>query len=109
MACTFGHTNHENYVKTAAAAHGLPTISKKDDGLCGGCSKCKKAVTRFPKSQKEMKTSQALQLVHLDLMGSMNTTSYGGAKYVLTFVDDFFRYKVVYNKFCDYKALMENQ
>ncbi|KAE9023480.1 hypothetical protein PR003_g13857 [Phytophthora rubi] len=55
----------------------------------------KQAVEAFPKRSKT-KTSRVLELVHTDVMGPMKSTSKGGAKYILTFVDDFSRYVVVY-------------
>lgn len=55
--------------------------------------KGKQAVAQFP-SRSLTKTSRELELVHTDVMGPMRTVSKGGAKYVLTFVNDYSRYVV---------------
>jgi len=56
--------------------------------------------------------------VHTDVCKPMKTTSHGGARYFLTFIDDFSRKIHVYllkakgeafEKFKQYKALVENE
>ena len=42
------------------------------------------------------KTSPPLEIVHTDLMGSMNPKSKNGAAYVLTFIDEYSRFAYVY-------------
>ena len=37
-------------------------------------------------------TSRPLELLHLDLMGSTGTESFGGKRYIMVVVDDFTRY-----------------
>ena len=67
---------------------------------------------------KERKSTQPLGLVDLDLIGSFPTPSYGGSRYVLTFIDDYSLFYWVYFlklklevfehlNIC--KALVENQ
>ena len=79
--------------------------------------KGKQTVASFP-SRTLTKTSRVLELVHTDVMGPMRTLSKGGAKYVLTIVDDYSRYVVAYfmknksevaGKLKEYQALYENQ
>jgi hypothetical protein len=43
-----------------------------------------------------MRASQLLEIVHIDVCGPMGTTSHGGARYFLTFIDDFSRKIHVY-------------
>lgn len=56
--------------------------------------------------------------IHSDLCGSMETTSLGGARYYLTFIDDFTRKIFIYfletkdqvsETFEKFKTLVENQ
>ncbi len=63
------------------------------------------------------RASKLLELVHSDVCGPMKTTSRGGARYFVTFIDDFSRKTHVYllkakgkvfDKFKAYKALVEN-
>lgn len=44
----------------------------------------------------ENRAWQKLELIHSDVCGPMQTTSPSGKRYVLTFIDDFSRYTVVY-------------
>jgi hypothetical protein len=77
------------------------------------------SVQSFPKSSYgEVKTGGVLQLIHSDVMGPMKKTSQGGAKYVVTFIDDYSSYTTAYfiaqksqvvDKFVEYKVMMENQ
>ena len=80
---------------------------------------CKSSVQPFPKSSYgEVKTTSLLQVVHSDVTGPMETKSQGGARFVVTFLDDYSRYVVAYyvthkssvvDKFIEYKSMMENQ
>lgn len=112
-----GHTNFDNYRRLQSGSNGLPVIKKTNDQLCSGCLKGKQTVMSFPKSSQQ-KTTKVLQLVHSDVMGPMKTTSNGGARYLLTFVDDYSRFVTGYflkkksevaDKFIHYKSQVENQ
>ncbi|GMF31517.1 unnamed protein product [Phytophthora fragariaefolia] len=61
-----------------------------DSAVCGGCAQGKMTPTPFArKSGSEVKTHGPLEVVHTDVMGPMKPTSMGGARYVVTFIDDF--------------------
>ena len=70
-------------------------------------------VTPFP-SRTLTKSSRVLELVHTDVIGPMRTISKGGAKYVLTLVDDYSRYVVAYlmknksGELKEFRAFYEN-
>ncbi|KAF1336396.1 Integrase catalytic core protein, partial [Globisporangium splendens] len=113
-----GHTTFENYSRLQSEENGLPVIAQKSYGLCGGCLKGKQTITSFPRSTGQKKTTHVLQLVHTDVMGPMATTSHGGARYLLTFIDDYSRFVTGYflkrksevaDKFSEFKAMAENQ
>ncbi|KAE9022411.1 hypothetical protein PF011_g4504 [Phytophthora fragariae] len=89
------HGSFNACAKTQRATNGIPGVGQAFLTLCGGCMKGKQAVEAFPKRSKT-KTSRVLELVHTDVMGPMKSTSKGGVKYILTFVDDFSRYVVAY-------------
>lgn len=112
-----GHPSYENYSRTQHTTEGLPEVKQDVEGLCGGCLKGKHTVAAFPR-YSQSSTTRVLELVHTDVMGPMQTKSNGGAKYVVTFVDDFSRYVIAYflksksevaAKFREYKAMAENQ
>ena len=67
---------------------------------------------------KEMRATQVIRLVHSDLISPLPIPSYGGSRYVLTFIDDFSRFYWVYflklksevfETLKIWKALVENQ
>uniref|UniRef100_H3H572 Polyprotein n=2 Tax=Phytophthora ramorum TaxID=164328 RepID=H3H572_PHYRM len=112
-----GHLNKDALAKTQRATTGMPTLDHKSMTICGGCMKGKQTVAHFP-SRSLSKTTKVLQLVHTDVMGPMKTKSKGGARYVLTFVDDYSKYIVAYFitkksevpvKFKTFMNLYENQ
>jgi hypothetical protein len=49
----------------------------------------------FPKN-KVTKASKLLEVVHSDVRGPMKTTSCGGVRYFVTFIDNFLRKTHVY-------------
>ena len=95
---------------------GLPLI-EKPDSLCEGCILGKQHRESFP-SGKSIRENSPLEIVHSDLCGPMQTPSLVGSHYMLTFIDDYTRETWVYflklksevfEKFCHFKALVENQ
>lgn len=76
---------------------------------------------KHPKSPFQHEGSRAdesLEIIHSDVCGPMNVNSIGGARYIVTFIDDFTRRVAVYNikyksqvleKFKEFKNLSENQ
>jgi len=56
--------------------------------VCEACIEGKHQRTSFPKDEAS-KASKLLELMHSDVCGPMKTTSRGGARYFVTFIDDF--------------------
>ncbi|OWZ17950.1 Rve-domain-containing hypothetical protein [Phytophthora megakarya] len=115
-AC-MGHPNENAMIKTQRSTNGMSAVGSGIKILCGGCMKGKQTVAPYA-SRSERKTSRVLELVHTDVMGPMKTDSKGGARYVLTFVDDFSRFVVGYfqknksevtAKLTEFKVFYENQ
>lgn len=74
--------------------------------------------TRGPFNSIGTRATEILELIHSDLCGPIQTVSNGGAKYLLTFIDDYTRKDFVYflknksevkDKFVEFKLLFENQ
>lgn len=112
-----GHPSKDALIKTQRSTNGIPAVKPDVEKLCGGCMKGKQTVTSFP-SRSVTKTSRVLELVHTDVMGPMRTLSKGGAKYVLTLVDDYSGFVVAYflkkksevaGKLKEFQAFYENQ
>ena len=73
---------------------GLPSINISN-GTCIGFVVGKHPERNYEKG-KEMRSVQVLDLVHSEVIGPLPTPSYGGSRYVLTFINDFSRFYWVY-------------
>jgi transposase InsO family protein len=82
----------------------LKTLSKMVDGMkidttsfptCVTCSKGKQSRSKHKKNDR-IRTAAIGEIVHTDLWGPMEPLSLGGAKYYLSFVDDFSRKSFVF-------------
>ena len=69
-------------------------------------------------SLKEVRSTEKLQLVYTDVCGPMQTHSFGGSRYFITFTDDYSRFSRSYfmkhkaealDKFKEFKALAEKE
>lgn len=84
-----GHMNFRDLLKLSAPMRGLPKLGGKQEGACEGCKSGKQ--TRSP--HKPIKcistTCHPLELLHMDLVGPMQTESIGGKKSILALVDSF--------------------
>ena len=94
---------------------GLPTI-KTFSGICKGCIVDKHLEDKFDRGKASCAKS-ILGLSHSDISGTIPTTYMSGSWYVITFIDNFFRYTWVFflkkkyevlERFTEFKALFEN-
>ena len=93
------------------------TINKDGKlGFCQACVEGKKVRDKFPVG--EIKTKEKLEMIHSDVRGPMQTTSFGGSVYLVTFIDDYSRFVKVYcirtkdqvfQKFREFEALVTNE
>lgn len=83
---------------------------------CENCAVGKHSRQPFKSSDKQ--TTNVLDLIHSDLVGPMETSSIGKAKYLLTFIDDYSRTVFcffisskadVIDAFVKFKNFVENQ
>jgi hypothetical protein len=111
------HLNMASLKELDAMVDGMNLKEVPLHHICERCIKGKHQRTSFPKDGTT-RVSQLLEIVHTDVCGSMRITSHGGARYFLTFIDDFLRKTHVYllkakgevfEKFKQYKALVENE
>jgi hypothetical protein len=93
MASKVGAFNFIHMLKIASKeiVKDLPKMVKTGKGVCGPCQLVKQTRAAHKKTSGIL-TSQNLELLHMDLMGPIKTTSLGGRKYILVVVDDFSRY-----------------
>jgi hypothetical protein len=90
-----GHLNMASLKELDAMVDGMNLKEVPLHHICERCVKGKHQRTSFPKD-RATRASQLLEIVHTDVCGPMKTTSHGGARYFLTFIDDFSRKTHVY-------------
>ena len=98
-------------------AEGVSLPGEKKLGFCEACVQGK--MHRTPhKPLKEVRSTEKLQLVHMDVCGPMQTKSFGGSHYFITFTDDYSRCCNAYfmkensealSKFKEFKAAVEKE
>ncbi|GFW23633.1 retrovirus-related Pol polyprotein from transposon TNT 1-94 [Trichonephila clavipes] len=93
----FCHVNNDYLVKTSKndSVRGLPRLT--DNGKTH-CIPCKLAKTKRVSLKKTgaVRSKRPLELLHMDLCGSMPTENQGGNKYFLSIVDDYSRKVTVF-------------
>ena len=96
---------------------GLLTATTMPDSndFCEDCTMNKAA--RKPFHERTERTSTPLELIHTDIFGPARTTTNGGNRYFISFIDDYTRKAYVYflstkddalKKFKKFKAMAEN-
>jgi hypothetical protein len=71
----------------------IPNLDFTDLGVCINCIKGKQI--KYTK-KGATRSSQLLEIIHMDICGSFDVTSFNKEKYFITFIDDFSRYGIVY-------------
>jgi hypothetical protein len=112
-----GHLNMASLKKLENMVNGMNLKKVPLHHVCETCIEGKHQRTYFLKDETS-RAFKLLELEHNDVCEPMKTTSRGGARYFVTFIDDFSRKTHVYllevkgevfHKFKAYKALVENQ
>jgi hypothetical protein len=118
--CRLGHLNIKGVHALQIMVSGMnlgnmpcPTSSFVCEGCIEGKQHCKPFL-----SDEGMHVIKPLEIVHSDVCGPMRTTSLGGARYFVTYIDNFSRKVCVYllkskgeclKKFKEFKALVKTQ
>lgn len=63
-------------------------VDDKIDNICEACITGKQTRTAFHKNI-EAKSSRVLELIHSDVCGPLNPSTWNGKRYFVTFTDDF--------------------
>src|SRR5450631_1333284 len=115
-----GHLNANSVKSLQTMVSGMDVQAVPNDVhsfACEGCVQGKQARRPFP-TEGGTRATKILELVHSDVCGPMKTPSIGGARYFLTFIDDFSRKIWVYvlksksevlARFKEWKTLVERQ
>ncbi|KAL0715908.1 hypothetical protein Bca4012_065230 [Brassica carinata] len=88
-----GHMNIRNMTNQIHKdmIRGVPKLKIDDKMVCGACNEGKQVKVQH-KKVPDIQASAPLDLVHMDLMGPMQTESIGGKRYVFVLVDDYTRF-----------------
>jgi len=88
-----GHMNARSMSKLVnkEMVRGVPELKHIEKIVCGACNQGKQIRVQH-KRVEGIQTTQVLDLIHMDLMGPMQTESIAGKRYVFVLVDDFSRY-----------------
>jgi transposase InsO family protein len=74
---------------------GLTNVNFEKDRICSACQTGKQVGVHHP-HKNIMTTKRPLELIHMDLFGSIAYISIGGSKYCLVIVDDYSRFTWVF-------------
>jgi Reverse transcriptase (RNA-dependent DNA polymerase)/Retrotransposon gag protein/Integrase core domain/Chromo (CHRromatin Organisation MOdifier) domain/GAG-pre-integrase domain len=112
-----GHPGQKTLLSLSNHVTGLENAKLiSSNEVCNGCIYAKSQ--RLPFGTATNRAKEILERVHTDICGPMPIPSLKGSKYILTFIDDWTRYVMVYfliNKsdtfecFLKYKAFAEKQ
>ncbi|XP_024009962.1 uncharacterized protein LOC112085161 [Eutrema salsugineum] len=88
-----GHMNTHGLSRLvkAEAIRGIPELDAPRDSVCEVCSRGKQIKVPH-KAVSEIRSKKVLELIHMDLMGPVQTESIGGRRYIFVLVDDFSRF-----------------
>ncbi|KAM1362877.1 hypothetical protein PS1_028186 [Malus domestica] len=88
-----GHVNFKDLKKLSKhkVVTGLPPLSVSDSYVYGSCQLRKQSRVAH-KKVADIETTKPLQLIHMDLVGPIQTLSLGGKKYILVIMDDYYRF-----------------
>jgi hypothetical protein len=86
-----GHIHFDNLVKIREkqSIREIPEITKLTNGICKHCQHGKQ--TKVELKSKEYSTTMPLEIVHIDLCGSMRTKGLEGELYFMLPMDDYIR------------------
>jgi hypothetical protein len=87
------HVGMKNLHKLLKGKHilGLTNVNFEKDRICSACQTGKQVGVHHP-HKNIMTTKRPLELIHMDLFGSIAYISIGGSKYCLVIVDDYSRF-----------------
>lgn len=90
-----GHRNLESIKQLSKLDVGVPVI--KEISACDICQLGKHTRASFGKRNSTIgRATKPLELVHVDLIGPIEVTSLGGARYAIVFTDDYSKWRTIY-------------
>jgi len=113
-----GHLGEDNVRRLAKMVDGMKIKDRTTVGVCEACLEGKQH--RQPSHKPATRAREPLELIHSDLCGPIEPTTYGGASYYVLFTDDLTRMTHIYplrkksssdvlERFKEYKSEVEKQ
>lgn len=92
----YGHLNYDSLLKinNLNLVNGLNFCNNKNKSLCEVCVKSKQRCLSY--GSKRNVSKRVLELVHTDICGPITPASHNENRYLVTFIDDFSRFVMVY-------------
>lgn len=91
-----GHISQQSLLKLSSVVDGIDKSDLKNEvsELCEICIQGKQCKAPFLSTRNP--TTRPLERIHSDLCGPINPAAYNGALYILTFIDDWTHFTVVF-------------
>ncbi|KAJ1518878.1 hypothetical protein ONE63_011508 [Megalurothrips usitatus] len=89
-----GHLGYDNMKRLCGMVSGIDKLKCEGERFCEVCIEGKQA--RLPFGGTRPETTRPLERVHSDLCGPIKPVAYNGVKYIMTIIDDYTHYVVVY-------------
>ena len=94
--CRLGHNNKRDVQKLSKSVGGMKLHNSSfSESFCDICA-ANKLNRKLPSSEMASRKSSKLELVYSDVRGPMETTSLGGHRYVVSFIDSYSRFARAY-------------
>ena len=94
--CRLGHNNKRDVQKLSKSVQGLKLHNSSfSESFCDICA-ANKLNRKPPSSKMALRKSSKLKLVYSDARGTMETTSLGGHRFVVSFIDSYSRFARAY-------------
>ena len=94
--CRLGHSNKSDFQKLSKSVQGMKLHnSSVSESFCDICA-ASKLNRKPPSSKMALRKSSKLELVYSDVRCPMETTSLGGRRYVVSFIDSYSRFARAY-------------
>lgn len=92
-----GYLGKENMKKLMDLSEGMKFTSKNLIDLDNVCEICLKAKqTRQPFGEKSLRAKRPLEIIYTDVCGPIDPPTWDKKKYILTFIDDYTNFVMVY-------------
>ena len=94
--CRLGQNNKSDVQKLSKSIQGMKLHNSRfSESFCDICA-ANKLNRKPPSSKMALRKSSKLELVYSDVWGPMETTSLGGHRYVVSFIDSYSRFARAY-------------